>query len=77
MSVEISFGGVCRDIAKLPASEGDLRAFFDGFVGPAIYTDFQKNVLMARGVGADITRDLPLELKDRGCEVGGSVSIHF
>ncbi|CAN5154207.1 hypothetical protein BH09PSE1_BH09PSE1_21780 [soil metagenome] len=37
MSVEISFGGTCRDIAKLPQSDGDLRTFYESFLAPAIY----------------------------------------
>jgi hypothetical protein len=77
MSVEISFGGVCRDLALLPESESDLRAFYDGFVGPAIWEDFRTNCVMARGQGPAVTRAADVELQTRGCEVGGSVSIRF
>jgi hypothetical protein len=75
MSVEISFGGTCRDIGLLPKDEGELRAFFDNYLGPAIFEDFKKNIIMANS--ADLTRAFPGVVAERGCEVSGSVSIKF
>lgn len=76
MSVEITFGGTCRDLNKLPAAEAELRSFFMDKLVPAIWTDFSKNIAMASGRG-DGSRDVIIGLAERGCEVGGSVTIKF
>jgi hypothetical protein len=74
MSVELTFGGKCRDISKLPQSPADLKKFFDMKIAPAIWEDFSKNVVMASGAGA---RGIDFDIQDKDCEVGGSVTIKF
>jgi hypothetical protein len=76
MSVEISFGGVCRDLNKLPGSEADLKSFFMDKLVPAMWTDFSQNVAMTKG-NANGQRDAIIGLGERGCEIGGSVTIKF
>jgi len=78
MSIEITFGGTCRDLNKLPAAEADLKSFFMQSLVPAMWTDFSKNVAMAQGAGNG-QRDITIgpNLADRGSEIGGSVTIKF
>lgn len=77
MSVEISFGGVCRDIDLLPKDEADLIVFFDKFVTPMVRDNFINNWHMTRGQQPDLNGQRGIELETRGCEIGGSVSIKF
>ncbi|QDI82355.1 hypothetical protein E8E01_18965 [Methylorubrum populi] len=77
MTVEITFGGTCRDIDLLPRDENELKTFFETELAPAIFQDLRKNFLMAKGQGADTTRDFPGALQERGCDIGGSVVIKF
>lgn len=78
MSIEISFGGTCRDLSKLPAQDADLRKFFMESIVPAVWEDFSKNVAMTKGSG-DTTRarDLNLALSERDCSVSGNVTIRL
>lgn len=78
MSIEITFGGTCRDVSKLPAQEADLRSFFMNSIVPALWEDFSKNVAMTKG-SVDTTRgrDLNLPLMERDCSVSGSVTIRL
>jgi hypothetical protein len=77
MPAEISIGVVCRDASLLPSDEVEFRSFFEGFLAPAIYQDFRKNFLMGTGQGFDGTRAYDAEVMEKGCEVGGSVTIRF
>lgn len=76
MSIEISFGGICRDTNKLPASDAGLKSFFMDTLVPAMWTDFSKNVAMTQG-NATAQRDFVIGLAERGCEIGGSVTIRL
>jgi hypothetical protein len=75
MPVEISFGGVCRDIEKLPVQEPELRKFFETTLVPAMWQDFSQNVSMVKKDG-ERSIQIPKESL-RGCEIGGSVNIRF
>lgn len=71
MSIEITFGGTCRDIAKLPAAEADLRGFFMNELVPALWEDFSSNIRIARQAPAD--RAVNIAIGERGCEIGGTL----
>jgi len=76
MSVEITFGGTCRDVSKLPQAQTDLKRFFDTKLVPAIWDDFSKNIAMTNG-SVDLGRGIDLDVQNRGCEIGGSITIRL
>jgi hypothetical protein len=76
MSVEIKFGGTCRDLDKLPSSDAELRNFFETQLMPAIWDDFSKNVIAARSP-AFRGRAVNIGVTERGCEIGGEIVIRL
>ena len=76
MSVEIEFGGTCRDVEKLPTSEAELRSFFMETIAPELWMDFSRNVATARTAYRNL-RAVNIDIGNRGCEVGGKIVIRL
>ena len=77
MSGSLSLQVVCRDLSLLPEG-GDFKPFFENVMVPAIFEEIQANrAVYLDGWSAGV-REVPSpELGERGCSIGGSLSIKF